>query len=74
MNEKIDTRGPVPDAEQYEDPKANLHSLQEAQTAAAEEQSVDFKQALRENWKAAMWSAVLSLTIVMEGYDLRYDR
>ena len=73
MNEKID-REAAPHTEQDDDPKANLHSLQEAQMAAAEEHSVGLKQALRENWKAAMWSAIISLTIVMEGYDLRCVR
>lgn len=72
MNEKIDTKERDPHAEQDDDPKANLHSLQEAQLAAAEEHTVGLKQALQENWKAAMWSAIISLTIVMEGYDLRY--
>lgn len=71
MSEKVDTQDRAPHVEQDDDPKANLHRLQEAQAAAAEEHSVDFKQALRENWKAAMWSAVISLAIVMEGYDLR---
>lgn len=61
----------VPTLEQHDDPKANLQSLQDAQTAEAEEHNVGLKQALRENWKAAMWSAIISLTIVMEGYDLR---
>ncbi|KAH7347384.1 general substrate transporter [Plectosphaerella cucumerina] len=70
MSEKVDTQDRAPHVEQDDDPKANLHRLQEAQAAAAEEHNVDFKQALRENWKAAMWSAVISLAIVMEGYDL----
>ncbi|SPO03712.1 related to transporter (major facilitator superfamily) [Cephalotrichum gorgonifer] len=51
------------------DPKANLHSVQDAQAASAAEHSTTFKQAIRESWKAAAWSAIISLTIVMEGYD-----
>lgn len=71
MNEKIDNRDAASHVEQDDDPKENLHALQDAQTAAAEEHSVSLKQALSENWKAAMWSAIISLAIVMEGYDLR---
>ncbi|KAM0322679.1 hypothetical protein ACHAQA_009269 [Verticillium albo-atrum] len=66
--EKV-TQDPSPEVEHDDDLKANLHSLQDAQAATAEEQETTLRQALRENWKAAMWSAVISLTIVMEGYD-----
>ncbi|KAJ3459610.1 hypothetical protein MRS44_015683 [Fusarium solani] len=52
-----------------DNPKAQLHSLEEAQAASAAEHSTTLRQALRENWKAVLWSAVISLTIVMEGYD-----
>lgn len=74
MSLKVEKEEQGPAAEQHDDPKANLHTLQDAQLAAAEEHSVGLKQALRENWKAAMWSAIISLTIVMEGYDLRCVR
>lgn len=47
-----------------------LIDFQEAQRAFEGEHNVPFRQAIRENWKAAMWSAVVSLTIIMEGYDL----
>ena len=61
------------DNEHLEDnPKANLEQLQAAQAANAEEHDATLAQALRENWKAVIWSAIMSLTIVMEGYDLRY--
>lgn len=53
------------------DPKDNLQSVKGAQAASAAEHATTFKQALRESWKAALWSAVISLTIVMEGYDQR---
>ena len=71
MSEKVNTTAPGR-PEHDDDPKANLHMLEDAQAAAAEEHNVSFKEALRENWQAAMWSAVISLTVVMEGYDLRY--
>lgn len=53
-----------------EDVKASLHALQEAKEASDAEHSATFRQAMRENWRAALWSAVISLTIVMEGYDM----
>lgn len=51
--------------------KANMQTLQDAQTANIAEHEMTLKEALRQNWKAVMWSAIISLTIVMEGYDLR---
>lgn len=57
---------------QDEDLKANFPSIEEAQIASAAEHATTFQEALRENWKAALWSAVISLTIVMEGYDQRF--
>lgn len=64
----------LPSAAQFEngdDLKANLHSVEDAQAASAAEHSTTLQQALRENWKAVLWSAAISLTIVMEGYDQR---
>lgn len=52
-------------------PKAHVYSVEQAQAASAAEHGATFKQAIRESWKAALWSAVISLTIVMEGYDQR---
>ncbi|KAF4971313.1 hypothetical protein FSARC_1832 [Fusarium sarcochroum] len=52
-----------------DDLKPHLHCLEEAQAASAAEHATTLKQALRENWKAVLWSSVISLTIVMEGYD-----
>ena len=51
--------------------KAHVYSVEQAQAATAAEHGTTFKQAIRESWKAALWSAVISLTIVMEGYDQR---
>lgn len=51
--------------------KENIQTLQDAQGASIAEHEMTLKEALRVNWKAAMWSAIISLTIVMEGYDLR---
>lgn len=65
--------GPVPEHAEPEDGdlKAHIYSVEDAQAASAAEHSTTFKQAIRESWKAALWSAVISLTIVMEGYDQR---
>lgn len=58
-------------AEHDDNLKANIQRLQEAQGASIAEHEMTLKEALRVNWKAVMWSAIISLTIVMEGYDLR---
>lgn len=61
------------DVEHEEDLKSHVLSTEEAQAANLAEHQITLKQALRENWKAVLWSAVISLTIVMEGYDQRYQ-
>ena len=38
--------------------------------ASQSQREMTLWQALQDNWKAAMWSAVISLTIIMEGYDV----
>ncbi|GAB7354190.1 hypothetical protein MBLNU459_g4742t1 [Dothideomycetes sp. NU459] len=45
-------------------------NTKEAAQASAAEHSTTFWQALRENRKAAFWSAIISMCIVMEGYDI----
>lgn len=64
-----------PSAAQVEDGddnlKTHLHSVEDAQAANLAEHETTLRQALRENWKAVLWSAAISLTIVMEGYDQR---
>lgn len=42
----------------------------EAQQASAAERQATFWEALKSNHKAALWSAAISLTIIMEGYDV----
>lgn len=42
----------------------------DAKKAAQAERNMTPWQALQGNWKAALWSAVISLTIIMEGYDV----
>lgn len=44
-------------------------SLSSAEAANAEEHDITFKQAVNLYWKAILWSALLSTTLVMEGYD-----
>jgi SP family general alpha glucoside:H+ symporter-like MFS transporter len=68
----LELKATQPRVEHDDDPKVQLHLLQDAQTANAEEHNTTLAKALKENWKAAMWSAIISLTIVMEGYDQRY--
>lgn len=45
-------------------------AIVEAKQAADEEHARTLWQALRENRKAVMWSVLISLSIVMEGYDI----
>lgn len=68
MNETISKEGQA--AHEFEHEKADLARREEAREASAAEHGTTWQQALRENWRAAMWSAVISLTIVMEGYDM----
>lgn len=75
MASPAEKEGPsVPEGvdQEHDDPKANVHQIEEAQAASAAEHATTFRQAMRESWKAALWSAVISLTIVMEGYDQRF--
>jgi len=44
--------------------------IQNAMAAAAEEKAMGFKEVMKIHWKAAMWSCIFSLALVMEGYDL----
>jgi hypothetical protein len=44
--------------------------VRRAMAAAAEEKAMGFKAVMRIHWKAAMWSCIFSLALVMEGYDL----
>lgn len=69
--EKTESRVPNDVENEHDDLKANIHQIEEAQAASAAEHATTFRQAMRESWKAALWSAVISLTIVMEGYDQR---
>ena len=48
----------------------NVEVTKEAKLAAQTEHETTLWQALKSNKKAALWSAVISLTIIMEGYDI----
>ncbi|KAF2161413.1 hypothetical protein M409DRAFT_69770 [Zasmidium cellare ATCC 36951] len=48
----------------------NVEVQSDARKAAEAEKSMTLWQALQGNWKAALWSAIISLTIIMEGYDV----
>ena len=56
--------------------KASLEQVEdvsvtkEAKVANQREHETTLWQALKDNKKAAMWSAIISLTIIMEGYDI----
>lgn len=45
-------------------------AILEAKQANEDEHSQTLGQCLRENRKAVMWSVLISLSIVMEGYDI----
>jgi hypothetical protein len=45
-------------------------AIRKAMAAAAEEKAMGFKAVMQIHWKAAMWSCIFSLALVMEGYDL----
>ena len=47
-----------------------IETTKEAKIAAEAEHQTTLWQALKDNKKAALWSAVISLTIIMEGYDI----
>ncbi|TGJ88069.1 hypothetical protein E0Z10_g681 [Xylaria hypoxylon] len=49
--------------------KLGHDALFEAKQATDDEHTQTFFQALRENRKAVMWSVLISMTIIMEGYD-----
>ena len=44
-------------------------SLEDAKNASDAEHSATFLQAIKANRKAVFWSAMISMSIVMEGYD-----
>jgi MFS transporter, SP family, general alpha glucoside:H+ symporter len=48
----------------------SVEVTKEAKIASQTEKETTFWQALKSNKKSAMWSAVISLTIIMEGYDI----
>ena len=50
-----------------------IEVTKEAKIASQAEKESTFWQALKSNKKSAMWSAVISLTIIMEGYDIGMD-
>jgi hypothetical protein len=45
-------------------------AVQDAMAAAADEKAMGFKAVMRIHWRAALWSCIFSLALVMEGYDL----
>lgn len=47
--------------------KLKLFSAAEAQHANSAEHNLTFWQAIKSNKKAAMWSMIISMAIVMEG-------
>lgn len=49
---------------------ASLEDQSDARRAAKVQKDMTLRQALQGNWKAALWSAIISLTIIMEGYDV----
>ncbi|KAI8634262.1 sugar transporter [Xylariaceae sp. FL1651] len=56
-------------ADQALEEKLGHSAMFEAKQATDDEHAQTFFQALKENRKAVMWSFLISLTIIMEGYD-----
>ncbi len=46
-----------------------MGAIDEAKNASDNEHSMEFWEAIKTHKKAAFWSAVISMSIVMEGYD-----
>lgn len=74
-----DTESPYNGISAIHHASADPELIQKAMAAAAEEKAMGFKAVMRVHWKAAMWSCIFSLALVMEGYDLgivrkRHDR
>lgn len=44
--------------------------IAKAQAAAETEKAMPFRQALRIFWRGGMWSMMLSVALIMEGYDI----
>lgn len=49
---------------------ASLDTQKDARQATHEEHETTLWQALKSNKKAVLWSVLLSMAIVMEGYDV----
>jgi MFS transporter, SP family, general alpha glucoside:H+ symporter len=60
---------PIEKAETAEKLEA-VDATKEAKIASQGEHEATLWEALKTNKKAAMWSAIISLTIIMEGYDI----
>ena len=67
MAEKRDSSLDAMEFEPTGEKAQQLHSLQQARQASDDEHVTDLKEALKVNYKACLWSAMISLTIVMEG-------
>lgn len=48
----------------------DVGATKEAKVASQREHEMTLWEALKQNKKAAIWSAIISLTIIMEGYDI----
>ncbi|KAG7046590.1 MFS sugar transporter [Colletotrichum scovillei] len=57
-------------AENEVEEKLGQSAIHEAKQASDDEHAQTLRQALRENRKAVFWSVMISMSIVMEGYDV----
>lgn len=48
----------------------DVGATKEAKVASQREHETTLWEALKQHKKAAIWSAIISLTIIMEGYDI----
>jgi len=46
-----------------------VHAIVDAKHASDAEHNTPLMQVIKKNWKAIAWSMVMSMTVVMEGYD-----
>lgn len=45
------------------------HAIVDAKHASDIEHNAPLSQVIKNNWKAIVWSMIMSMTVVMEGYD-----
>lgn len=65
----LDTDESLKHGAQHVEEITGSNAIAEAKHASDNEHDETLKTALKNHWKAVLWSMVLSMSIVMEGYD-----